>query len=63
MPLLCKATAVYDYAATQADELSFSENEIIGIIAKNGDGWFEGVIGDRHGLFPGNYCEELASDA
>lgn len=48
--IICRATAVYDYNATQADELTFKENEIIDIIKKNDDGWFEGVIGDRHGL-------------
>jgi hypothetical protein len=45
-----QAKALYDYAATRGDELTFSENEIIDIIAKNSDGWFEGVIGSRHGL-------------
>jgi hypothetical protein len=32
--------------------------QMIDIIAKNSDGWFEGVIGSRHGLFPGNYVDE-----
>lgn len=51
--------ALYDYVGQQDDELSFREDEVIDVIAKNEDGWFEGVIGDRHGLFPGNYCEEI----
>eukprot|EP00035_Acanthoeca_spectabilis_P016978 m.354225 g.354225 ORF g.354225 m.354225 type:complete len:394 (+) comp16594_c0_seq11:51-1232(+) len=57
--IICRAKALYDYAATRGDELTFSENEVIDIIAKNSDGWFEGVIGTRHGLFPGNYVEEI----
>ena len=53
------AKALYDYDATQDDELTFKEDEIIDIVRKNEDGWWEGVIGDRHGLFPGNYAEEI----
>ncbi len=33
---------------------------MIDIVAKNSDGWFEGVIGLRRGLFPGNYVQELS---
>lgn len=55
-----RAVALYDYQATQPDELTFFENEMIEILARNGDGWFEGMIGpDRRGLFPGNYVQEL----
>jgi len=56
---VCQAKALYDYNATQPDELTFVENEIIGIVQKNDDGWFEGIVGDRHGLFPGNYVETI----
>eukprot|EP00038_Savillea_parva_P022815 m.38704 g.38704 ORF g.38704 m.38704 type:complete len:388 (+) comp5695_c0_seq1:62-1225(+) len=57
--VLGRAKALYAYAATREDEMTFGEGEIIDIIAKNSDGWFEGVIGSRHGLFPGNYVEEI----
>ncbi|EGD82968.1 hypothetical protein PTSG_03604 [Salpingoeca rosetta] len=53
------AVSTFDYEAEREDELSFKEGEYITILKKNDDGWFEGVIGDRHGLFPGNYCEEV----
>lgn len=38
--------------------------QIILIVAKNADGWFEGSLEDTgaHGLFPGNYVEELPAD-
>lgn len=54
-----KAVALYDYQATQPDELTFFENEVIEIVARNNDGWFEGTIGDRRGLFPGNFVQEM----
>lgn len=38
--------------------------KIILVVAKNADGWFEGSLeaGNGHGLFPGNYVEELGAD-
>lgn len=40
------------------------EGETIEIVVRNPDGWFEGYIGaDRHGVFPGNYVEELGDSA
>lgn len=51
-----QVVALYDYEAVQPDELSFVENEIIFVVRKNEDDWFEGFIdGDptRHGMFPG----------
>lgn len=57
--VIARGVALFDYEATQPDELTFAENEVIDIVAKNDDGWYEGVIGERHGLFPGNYLEEF----
>lgn len=53
--------ALYEYVAQQSDELSFAEEEVISIVAKNDDGWYEGVIEQQHGLFPGNYVSEITS--
>lgn len=48
---------VYEYAADKIDELTFGENQIIFVIKKNDDGWWEGVMNGNTGLFPGNYVE------
>jgi hypothetical protein len=37
--------------------LSFKEGEIIYVLKKNSDGWYEGVMDGMTGLFPGNYVE------
>lgn len=51
---------VYEYTADKSDELSFSENELIFVIKKNDDGWWEGVMmNGQTGLFPGNYVEPI----
>ena len=52
--------ALYAYEAREVDELNFVEGEVIDIIGKNADDWWIGVVGDRRGLFPGNYVEEIA---
>lgn len=59
---ISKAKALFDYAGVQEDELNFMEDDVIFIIAKNSDGWFEGFLerdNSLHGLFPGNYVEEF----
>ncbi|XP_062853819.1 abl interactor 2b isoform X4 [Trichomycterus rosablanca] len=54
-----KVVAIYDYARDKDDELSFQEGAIIYVIKKNDDGWYEGVMNDTTGLFPGNYVESI----
>ena len=49
--------ALYDYKADKDDELTFKENSVIYVTAKNDDGWWEGVMNGITGLFPGNYVE------
>ncbi|XP_022109948.1 abl interactor 2-like [Acanthaster planci] len=52
-----KVIAIYEYQATRDDELTFQEDDIIYVLKKNPDGWFEGVLHGITGLFPGNYVE------
>ena len=49
--------AIYDYQQDKDDELSFNEGQIIYVIRKNDDGWWEGSMEGMTGLFPGNYVE------
>lgn len=55
------AKALYSYAAQREDELSFHEGDVITVIAKNADGWWEGEVGGARGVFPGNYVEETSA--
>ncbi|CAG8462865.1 5780_t:CDS:10 [Paraglomus occultum] len=51
--------AIYDWVAQSADEISFSENDIIEVINRDaGEGWFEGIINGKRGHFPANYVED-----
>ncbi|KAJ3021050.1 Unconventional myosin-Ie [Thoreauomyces humboldtii] len=49
--------ALYDYEATEADELSFSAGDVINITNKDDEGWWKGEFRGKEGLFPANYTE------
>ena len=49
--------AIYNYTQDKDDELTFDEGAVIYVVKKNDDGWWEGVMEGRTGLFPGNYVE------
>lgn len=51
-------TALYAYEALDTDELSFNVGEEIELMSKDASGWWQGKIGNRIGLFPGNYVKE-----
>lgn len=57
------AVALYDYEATCPEELDLSEGQVLKILRKIvhddvDDGWWEGQIGDKIGLFPSLVVEE-----
>ena len=59
------ARALYDYDATNDEELTFSEGQLIRILRRdeNGvdDGWWEGQVDGRVGVFPSLVVEELTA--
>ncbi|KAJ1568981.1 Unconventional myosin-Ie [Cladochytrium tenue] len=56
---LPQCRALYDYEATEADELSFKAGDLITIVSKDDEGWWTGSIRGKKGLFPGNYTEPV----
>ena len=54
-----KVLTVYKYVSQRYDELSFEPGNIIYVIKKNEDGWYEGFLNGYRGLFPGNYAEQV----
>jgi hypothetical protein len=58
--------ALYDYDATCEEELSFVEGQMIRVLRKdvNGvdDGWWEGEVDGRTGVFPSLVVEELSEN-
>jgi len=56
---LSKARALYDYTALTETELSFKQGDIILIIAKPDDFWWDGDLNGKVGYIPSNYVEEI----
>ena len=59
--------ALYDYAATSDEELTFMEGSLIRITRRQvhdgvDDGWWEGEFNGRVGAFPSLVVEELTAD-
>ncbi|QNP98398.1 Cytoskeletal regulator [Yarrowia lipolytica] len=52
-------TALYDYEAQAAGDLSFSAGQVITIVQRTADtnGWWTGIVGGHQGVFPGNYVQ------
>ncbi|XP_035221614.1 endophilin-A-like isoform X9 [Stegodyphus dumicola] len=51
--------ALYDFVPESESELPFKEGEIITLLNRVDDNWFEGTIHNRTGLFPVNYVQVL----
>ncbi|XP_072417713.1 abl interactor 1-like isoform X2 [Chiloscyllium punctatum] len=54
-----KVVALYAYNKQSGDDLTFQQGEIIYVIAKSENGWYEGVINGATGFFPSNYVQCL----
>lgn len=57
--------SLYDYEATDNDEVSFKENDIIVEVEVIDDGWVKGTVesSGKRGMLPSNYIEEVTGEA
>ncbi|MEQ2164698.1 hypothetical protein GOODEAATRI_009427 [Goodea atripinnis] len=53
----CKA--LYDFTPENEGELGFQEGEIIMLVSRIDENWFEGRLGKKSGYFPTNYVEVI----
>jgi hypothetical protein len=59
-----KVRALYEYTATNGEELSFAEGETITVHEQNEDGWWVGSLSNgKRGFFPSNFVSEDAAPA
>eukprot|EP01136_Pigoraptor_vietnamica_P042265 Opistho-1_new@16219 len=52
----------FSYDAENDDELSFQANDIIVVVAKIDEGWWEGELNGRRGIFPANFVQVIADE-
>ncbi|ELU01831.1 hypothetical protein CAPTEDRAFT_222465 [Capitella teleta] len=57
---ICQATALYDYVAQHSDELTIHPGDVIQVMQKQADGWWQGELNGTVGIFPATYAEESA---
>jgi hypothetical protein len=54
-----KAKMLYDFKAENEDEIDCKEGDIIEVIKENFDGWTEVKLGEKRGLVPSEYFDEI----
>lgn len=47
----------YDYQAQEPDELTLKKGDIIKDVVTKMDGWWEGTLGGKRGMFPDNFVK------
>ena len=48
---------MYDYSAQEDGDLTLKVGDVIHSVVKTDDGWWEGVLHGRKGVFPYNYVK------
>ncbi|XP_022081897.1 SH3 domain-containing kinase-binding protein 1-like isoform X2 [Acanthaster planci] len=59
---MVEAIVTFDYDATQDDELTLKEGQTITNITVMEEGWWEGELNGKRGLFPDNFVELINKD-
>lgn len=49
--------AKYDYVATVDTELDLKQGDVVVILERADNGWWHGLVGEKHGWFPGSFAE------
>lgn len=60
--VLESCTAIYDFEATDDDQLEIKEGDVINVIEKGDDGWWRGEKDGRQGIFPASYVKQEDDD-
>ncbi|XP_016134491.1 SH3 domain-containing kinase-binding protein 1-like [Sinocyclocheilus grahami] len=57
----CKA--VFSYAPQNEDELELKIGDVIEVLGEVEEGWWEGTLSGKTGMFPSNFTKELLAEA
>ncbi|RMZ95511.1 CD2-associated, partial [Brachionus plicatilis] len=58
-----QARVLYSYVPVNDDELSIQQNQVVTVLRLVEDGWYEGTLEGRRGVFPSNYVQKMDEDA
>ncbi|XP_052808566.1 SH3 domain-containing kinase-binding protein 1-like isoform X2 [Mya arenaria] len=58
-----RAKVVFSYEPEQEDELKLELGEVLDIIKQEEEGWWEGQLNGRQGMFPSNFVEIIEDSA
>lgn len=58
---LAEYVAMYTYESPEPGDLTFRAGDVILVSKREGE-WWNGSVGDRTGLFPGNYVKPKETD-
>ena len=62
LPVISKATVLYDYEAAQEGDLNLRVGDMVLIHEKLDNGWWNGTSKGASGFFPGGYVEEILQE-
>jgi len=48
----------FDYTAQDKEELTLKIGDIVYVVKKGDDGWWEGTLNGRYGIIPANYVDK-----
>uniref|UniRef100_A0A3B3SA29 Neutrophil cytosolic factor 2 n=1 Tax=Paramormyrops kingsleyae TaxID=1676925 RepID=A0A3B3SA29_9TELE len=54
--------ALHSYAASQPEDLAFHRGDVITVLSKVNDEWFEGQYEDKVGIFPASFVENIGNN-
>ncbi|KAK3761357.1 hypothetical protein RRG08_060924 [Elysia crispata] len=57
-----EAEAIYDFEATQGDEMSFKKGNTVCVTSTEDGGWYKAVMGNRSGYIPATYIKLEKND-
>ncbi len=59
IPVVGDCKVLYKYQANESDELNIQPDDIIHIIDKYDQEWWQGELNGNVGIFPSSYVEEI----
>ncbi|XP_061193527.1 uncharacterized protein LOC133201750 isoform X2 [Saccostrea echinata] len=58
-----KAKVLFDYEPENEDELKIEVGDIVEVIKQEEEGWWEGVVNGKTGVFPSNFVEVIEEES